>query len=138
VVGQWRQIPRFFLWMIGVVLAAFLVLALVVAAGVLYLGISMGNMATVDIFQRSTSPNGRWTVRAYDHNPGAAGHESYSADLVDKSRQGQARVIFSLENSSDAVWTKDGNHIRIRWLSNSVVWIGGHHIKIPNGYWSDD
>jgi hypothetical protein len=124
--------------MIGVVFVVILVPTLVVAAGALYLGISMGNTATADIFQSSTSPDGKWTVRCYDHNPGAAGHEWYSANLVDNAHHRRTREVFRLEDSGDALWTKDGSHIRIRWLSSSLVSIGGHDVNVLDGHWSDD
>jgi hypothetical protein len=89
------------------------------------------------LMQRSTSPDGRWTVRVWDDNPGAMASESWSADLIDNSHQRSTRRVFELIDSGDATWTDGGRRLAVRWVSDSVVSIGGHKIVVPTGYWGD-
>jgi hypothetical protein len=82
----------------------------------------------------SASPNGRWTLRAYDSGGLATTPESVSAELVDNTGRRAKREIFSLSDFNKALWTKDGNHLLIRWKSNAIVAIGGHDVSVVNGY----
>ena len=123
--------------LLAIPLVILVCVAATIIAGVLMITFS-GATAKPSLMNQSTSPNGRWTVRVYDHNPGAMAPESISADLVDKAGQHKTREVFnSFDFSDNVLWTKDGNHVLIRWKSNSSVTIGGHEVNVVNGYWSD-
>ena len=125
-------------WTVGALVAVTLLLSV---AAFFALGSVVNHLIRGDFMQRSISPDGHWTVRVYEHNPaGAAGPEWLTADLLDNRRQLGTRKIFELNDFNhiaDSQWTPDGNHLRIRWKSASVVSIGGHDITLPDGHWSD-
>ena len=131
-----RRRTQWIAW--GVVASVVAIVAVsVVLIVVPFSGSDLSAVSPPTLMQRSTSPDGRWTVRVWDHDPGAMAPEFYSADLVDNWHQRATRQVLELIDSGDAAWTNDGNHLRIRWLSRSVVSIGGHKIDVLTGQWSD-
>jgi Family of unknown function (DUF5412) len=91
----------------------------------------------VDLDRSSTSPDGAWTVRIYYHNPGAMASSWYTADVVDNSGARPTRQIFTMRDAENALWTRDGNHLLVRWPSPDTVQIGGHAVNVVSGSWSD-
>jgi hypothetical protein len=86
---------------------------------------------------QSTSPDGSWTARAYDHNPGAGGSEWVTVEVVDNSGRHRPRQVAELFNLASARWTSDGQGLLMSWKSNSLLTISGHDVSVPDGYWSN-
>jgi hypothetical protein len=125
-------------------------LPLVVTAGVLcllavgfivvlvWLGISMASIApTRTPMNSSTSPNGRWTVRAYLHNGGPAAPSWVAVDVVDATGKQATWQIARLTDSDLAdqrLWSGD-NSLRMAWQTNTTVRIGSRNYRVVRRWW---
>ena len=82
-----------------------------------------------ELIEKSTSPNGTYTVEAYLSNPGATGDYSIKAYL-------------QYENSKLLIYNKYHDYdADIKWLSDDVVVINGVTLDVSKGEtydWRDD
>ncbi len=133
-----RKPTHYWRWIVGALAAVILLFA--IAFVVLWVSYprTWWEGGNPRLMQQSASPNGRWTLRVYDINPGAMAPEWYRADLVDHTGEYATRDVFHVYDPGDsALWTKDGNHFLIRWKSNSVVSLGGHAVNVLHGHWGN-
>lgn len=76
-----------------------------------------------DLIVESTSPEGKYTVKAYLYNYGATVDYVVRCELFDKNGK-KMKVIYDDYHIKDA---------KIIWIDNNTVVINGHKIMLPYG-----
>ena len=76
-----------------------------------------------DLIVESTSPEGKYTVKAYLYNYGATVDYVVRGELFDKNGK-KMKVIYDDYHMKDAT---------IVWIDKDTVVINGHKIKLPYG-----
>jgi hypothetical protein len=118
------------------------IVAAVAICGVVFavwLGVSMGSQTTREPMNISTSPNGRWTARAYYHNPGPAASSWVTVDVVDSAGKQATWQIADLDGSDLAdqrAWSGD-NSVRMVWKTNTTVSIGLRDYSVVKPWWKE-
>lgn len=90
-----------------------------------------------DLINASTSPTGRWTARAYYHDPGAAASAWVTVEVSDNTGKQATSQIASLDEqalASDAVWAGD-NKLRMVWKAGDTLTIGTHDYSVVQPWW---
>ncbi len=119
-----------FVLVVGVLAAA--VLAGFVAAVVI--GVLMPGPSK-DLLARSTSPDGRWTVRAYDHDPGAMASDWVTIEVVDNTGKQPTWQVAEPDGAALAepnAWS--GNRLRVTWKTATTA-IGSHDYSVVKPWW---
>jgi hypothetical protein len=83
----------------------------------------MGRLPTGDFLTEETSPDGKYTLKAYVTNGGATVSYSVRGELVFNERNNKTKNIY---------WNYRENTANITWNDNDTVIINGHKLDVPN------
>jgi hypothetical protein len=118
------------------------ILVVILALGVgafLVFGVALPflhSLVSKDLVSESTSPDGHWTARQYYCATGAMGPAPWIVvEVVDNAGRQPTRRIAELDHTDRLRWTPDGSALRMRWISDTTLAIGGHGVDVVNGYW---
>ena len=84
-----------------------------------------------ELMTTTNSPDGRWVVRVFYANPGAAGSASVVVEAT-PSAGGTATSIATIrpDELARATWASD-DKLTVKWLSNSELSVGGYPAGVP-------
>ncbi|MCM3387136.1 DUF5412 domain-containing protein [Ureibacillus chungkukjangi] len=83
----------------------------------------MDRLTTGEFLTEETSPDGKYTVKAYVTNGGATVAYTVRGELVFNEKEHKSKNIY---------WNYREDTAHIKWISNDEVEINGHKLKVPN------
>ena len=106
----------------GFIIIGLLFIALV-GYGVYWAFFDMSKLPAGDYLTEETSPDGKYTLRAYVTNGGATTSYSVRGELVFNERNNKTKNIY---------WNYREDTANITWTDNDTVVINGHSLDVPN------
>jgi len=110
------------------VLKVFLVVGILFIAllgyGFYALFIDMDRLPTGEYLTEETSPNGKYTIKAYINNGGATVSFAIRGELVFNEKSNKTKNIY---------WNYREETANITWTDNDTVVINGHSLDVPKG-----
>ena len=111
-----RILLRFFL-SLGVVFTAF------IGYGIYWAFFDMDRLPKGEFLTEETSPDGKYTLKAYVTNGGATTSYAVRGELVFNENQKKTKNIY---------WNYREETAEITWKDNDTVVINGHTLNVPN------
>ncbi|MEO4053925.1 DUF5412 domain-containing protein [Solibacillus sp. CAU 1738] len=106
----------------GLIIASLLCIVLV-GYGVYWAFFDMNRLPTGEYLTEETSPNGKYTLKAYVTNGGATTSYSIRGELVFNDKANKTKNIY---------WNYREDTAKIIWTDNNTVVINGHTLEVPN------
>lgn len=106
----------------GLIIVGLLFVALV-GYGVNWAFVDMNRLPTGEYLTEETSPNGKYTLKAYVTNGGATTSYSVRGELVFNKKSNKTKNIY---------WNYREDTATIIWEDNNTVVINGHTLNAPN------
>ncbi|MFP3919442.1 DUF5412 domain-containing protein [Lysinibacillus telephonicus] len=107
--------------LIGFVIACALFVALI-GYGAYWAFYDMNRLPTGEYLTQATSPDGKYTVKAYVTNGGATTSYAVRGELVFNEKGYKTKNIY---------WNYREETASIQWLGNDKVMINGHTLNVP-------
>ncbi|MBO1581253.1 DUF5412 domain-containing protein [Bacillus sp. XF8] len=95
----------------------------VIGYGVYWAFFDMSRLPTGEFLSEETSPDGKYTLKAYVTNGGATTSFSIRGELVRNDQNKKTKNIY---------WNYRENTANIIWSDNDTVIINGHKLDVPN------
>ncbi|MBK3496438.1 DUF5412 domain-containing protein [Viridibacillus sp. YIM B01967] len=83
----------------------------------------MERLPTGEFFTEETSPDGKYTIKAYVTNGGATTSYTVRGELVFNEQNNRTKNIY---------WNDGEDTVNISWSDNDTVIINGHTLDVPN------
>jgi CRISPR/Cas system-associated endonuclease Cas1 len=106
----------------GFILLGLLLIALV-GYGIYLAFFDMNRLPTGEYLTEETSPDGKYTLKAYVTNGGATTSFSVRGELVFNEKNNKNKNIY---------WNNREETANITWSDNDTVTINGHSLDVPN------
>lgn len=106
----------------GLLIASLIVIGLV-GYGVYWAFFDMNRLPTGEYLTEATSPDGKYTVKAYVTNGGATTSYSVRGELILNDSGYKTKNIY---------WNYREEIATINWTDNNTVVINGHSLDVPN------
>lgn len=106
----------------GLLIASLIVIGLV-GYGVFWAFFDMNRLPTGEYLTEETSPDGKYTVKAYVTNGGATTSYSVRGELILNDKGDKTKNIY---------WNYREETATIIWTDNNTVVINGHLLDVPN------
>ena len=90
--------------------------------GIFWALFDMSRLPTGDYLTEETSPNGKYTLKAYLVNSGATTSYSIRGELVYNHHKNKTKTIY---------WNSKEDNARLEWVDNNTVVINGHSLHVP-------
>lgn len=100
-----------------------LLLISVLCYGVYWAFFDLNRLPTGEFLTEETSPDGKYTLRAYVTNGGATTSFAVRGELVLHEKNEQTKNVY---------WNYKEDTAKIVWLDNDTVIINGHKLYVPN------
>lgn len=100
-----------------------LVVALLLGYGVYWAFFDMDRLPTGEYLTEETSPDGKYTLKAYVTNGGATTAYSVRGELVVNDKNAKVKNIY---------WNYREETADISWQDNNTVVINGHSLDVPS------
>jgi len=100
-----------------------LVFVSVVGYGVYWAFFDMNRLPTGEYVTEKTSPNGKYTLKAYVTSGGATTSYSVRGELVFNEKDKKTKNIY---------WNYREDTAKISWTDNNTVIINGHTLDVPS------
>ncbi|MFC6039535.1 DUF5412 domain-containing protein [Paenisporosarcina macmurdoensis] len=114
---------RFYRNLLKGLLIVGLVFVSVVGYGVYWAFFDMNRLPTGEYVTEETSPNGKYTLKAYVTNGGATTSYSVRGELVFNEKDNKSKNIY---------WNYREDTANISWTDNNTVIINGHTLDVPS------
>ena len=112
---------------LGKIVKGFIIIGLLFIAlvgyGVYWVFFDMNRLPTGEYLTEETSPDGKYTLKAYVTNGGATMSYSVRGELVFNERNNKTKNIY---------WNYREDTANITWTDNDTVVINGHSLDVPN------
>ncbi|MFX3634057.1 MAG: DUF5412 domain-containing protein [Candidatus Pristimantibacillus sp.] len=95
----------------------------IIGYGVYWAFIDMERLPKGEFLTEKTSPDGKYTLKAYLANGGATTAYSVRGELVFNNRNQKTKNVY---------WNYREDHANITWSDNHTVIINGHRLDVPN------
>lgn len=105
----------------------FMAAIIIMAAGIYVVNwafFDMGRLPAGEYLTEETSPDGKFTLKAYVTNGGATTSYAVRGELVFNKEEKKKRNIY---------WNNREETANISWTDNNTVVIKGHSLKVPDG-----
>lgn len=106
-----------------IVLIGFLLFIGLLGYGVYWAFFDMNRLPTGEYLTEETSPDGKYTLKAYINDRGATTSYSIRGELVFNNQNGKTKNIY---------WNHHEDTANIEWIDNDTVIINGHSLNVPN------
>ncbi|WP_318617611.1 DUF5412 domain-containing protein [Sporosarcina sp. YIM B06819] len=106
----------------GFILVSLLLVALV-GYGIYWAFFDMNRLPTGDYLTEETSPNGKYTLKAYVTNGGATTAYAVRGELIFNEKRNKTKNIY---------WNYREDTANIIWTDNNTVVINGNSLDVPN------
>lgn len=113
---------KFYKKLIGVFIIIGLLLMALVGYGVYWAFFDMNRLPTGEYLTEETSPDGKYTLKAYVNNGGATTSYSVRGELVSNEKNNKPKNIY---------WNYREDSANITWTDNDTVVINGHSLDVP-------
>ena len=90
--------------------------------GVYWVFFDMNRLPTGEYLTEESSPDGKYTVKAYVANGGATTSFTVRGELVFNQKNRKAKNIY---------WNHKEDSADLKWLDNATVMINGHSLDVP-------
>ncbi|PEY42434.1 hypothetical protein CN354_03045 [Bacillus cereus] len=100
-----------------------LLIAGIIGYGVYWAFFDMNRLPTVYLLSEETSPDSKYTLRAYVTNGGATTSYAVRGELVFNEQNNKTKNIY---------WNNRENTANITWNDNDTVIINGYKLNVPN------
>lgn len=90
--------------------------------GVYWAFFDMNRLPTGEYLTEESSPDGKYTLKAYVANGGATTSYAVRGELVFNQKDRRAKNIY---------WNQKENRADIKWNDNDTVMINGHSLNVP-------
>lgn len=119
---------RKFIIMISTVVIAIIFISIVVIYNLFF---SMSRLPKGEFLNKSTSADGKYTIKTYLCNEGATVNYAIRGELIINHDSNKTKNIY---------WDYKVDHAIINWDNNNTVVINGKKIDLPNGKydWRND
>lgn len=111
---------------IQLILGAMSLVALVIVGlvgyGIYWAFFDMSRLPTGEYLTEETSPDGKYTLKAYLANGGATTSYTVRGELIFNEKNQKTKNIY---------WNNQENDAIIRWSNDETVVINGHSLKVP-------
>lgn len=101
----------------------FCVFAAIIGYGIYWTFFDMNRLPVGEYLTEETSPDGKYTLRAYITNGGATTSYTVRGELVFNEKDGKTKNIY---------WNYREDSADIVWLDYNTVEINGHSLDVPN------
>ena len=106
----------------GLIIVGLLFVSLI-GYGVYWAFVDMNRLPTGEYLTEETSPNGKYTLKAYVTNGGATTSYAVRGELVFNKKSNKTKNIY---------WNYREDTANITWKDNNTVVINGHTLNVPN------
>jgi len=106
---------------ISIVLIVLLSIMGVISYGIYWAFFDMNRLPTGEYLTEATSPDGKYTVRAYVSSTSLSA-DAVRGELVFHEKKGKTKNIY---------WNYRESHATIEWLDHQTVVINGHKLHVP-------
>lgn len=106
----------------GIIIGSLLFIGLV-GYGVYWAFFDMNRLPTGEYLTEKTSPDGKYTLKAYVTNGGATTAYAVRGELVFNDSNNKTKNIY---------WNYREDTANIMWTDNNTVVINGHTLNVPN------
>lgn len=104
-------------------LIAFAIIFTVVGYGIYWAFFDMGRLPEGEFLAEETSPDGKYTLKAYVANGGATTSYAIRGELIFNEKNDKSKNIY---------WNYREEAADIFWKDNDTVVINGHALDVPN------
>lgn len=108
---------------VGILIIVLIVLFSIVGYGLYWAFYDMNRLPQGDFLTEETSPDGKYTLRAYVTNAGATTDYSVRGELVFNEENNKSKNVY---------WNYREDSANIIWEDNDIVIINGHKLKLPH------
>ncbi|MFZ7942464.1 DUF5412 domain-containing protein [Neobacillus sp. 19] len=105
------------------IFGSFFVTIAIISYGIYYFFYDMQHLPTGEYLTEETSPDGKYTVKAYRNNGSATVSYSIRGELIFNERNKKSKNIY---------WNYRENTAIISWIDKDTVEINGHQLDVPN------
>lgn len=107
---------------LGAISLVALVIVGLVGYGIYWAFFDMNRLPTGEYLTEETSPDGKYTLKAYLANGGATTSYTVRGELVFNEKNQKTKNIY---------WNNQENDAIIQWSNDDTVVINGHSLKVP-------
>lgn len=107
--------------LIGMSVGVLLIVGLL-GYGVYWAFFDMNRLPTGEYLTEESSPDGKYTLKAYVTNGGATTSYAVRGELVLNEENGKTKNIY---------WNDREDHAEIKWIDNDTVVINGKSLNVP-------
>ena len=100
----------------------FLLFASLIGYAIYWAFYDMNRLPTGEFLTEETSPDGKYTLKAFVTNGGATTAYAVRGELVFNEKDDKSKNIY---------WNYREETAHIKWISNDEVEINGHTLKVP-------
>ncbi|WP_226671100.1 DUF5412 domain-containing protein [Metabacillus litoralis] len=114
---------KFYKKIVKIVMISTLILISLAGYGVYWAFFDMNRLPTGEFLTEKTSPDGKYTLKAYVTNGGATTSYSIRGELVFNDKRNQSKNIY---------WNYKEETANITWIDNDTVEINKHKLDVPH------